>query len=199
MGELKLIDKLNKIQTELNAPKKQYNSFGKYYFRNCDDILEAVKPLCKEYNCSVLLSDKVNQVGERYYIECTATLIDGSNEKIEVTASARESLDQKGMQEQQVTGSTSSYARKYALNGLFALDDNKDADTTNTHNKQTASPTNSKSDLQQAIDILNSSKDLEELKKNWDKGKAYQKDDRFIRAKNKVKAKFEKPKEDVKK
>jgi len=117
---------LNKIQQQLKAPKSQYNSFGKYNFRNCEDILEAVKPLLG--TGTLLLSDEVICVGGKNYVKATATIKDG-DENESVSAYARESVDFKGMADAQMTGSASSYARKYALNGLFVLDDTKDADS----------------------------------------------------------------------
>lgn len=122
------------IQYELKAPKTQYNSFGKYNYRNCEDILEAVKPLLVTHGAALTLSDELTQIGDRYYIKATATLANINNpaEDISVTAYAREDETKKGMDGSQVTGAASSYARKYALNGLFCIDDTKDADATNT-------------------------------------------------------------------
>ena len=131
-----LVEKLSKVQKELKAPKNQRNNFGNYNYRSCEDILEAVKPHLD--GTSVTVSDKIVVVnaGEkaRVYVEATVTFTDGT-EKIEVTASARESETKKGMDDAQITGSASSYARKYALNGLFLIDDTKDSDATNTHGK----------------------------------------------------------------
>lgn len=125
-----IYEKLLKIQNELKVPKKQRNNFGNYNFRSCEDILEEVKPICKDNNTVIIVSDEIKQIGERYYVEATATLIDiETSEKIENRASAREEDSKKGMDASQVTGASSSYARKYALNGLLAIDDNKDADT----------------------------------------------------------------------
>ena len=125
--------KLAAIQQELNAPKGQYNSFGKYNYRSCEDILEAVKPLLKKYEVTLILSDKVESYGDRVYVQATARLIDLQDgaEEISNTAYAREENEKKGMDASQVTGASSSYARKYALNGLFCIDDNKDSDKTN--------------------------------------------------------------------
>ena len=114
------------IQQKLKAPKNQFNSFGKYNYRNCEDILEAVKPLLGE--AVVLLSDEIIMVGDRVYVKATATLR-FEELSVSVSASARESLDKKGMDSAQITGAASSYARKYALNGLFLIDDTKDADS----------------------------------------------------------------------
>ncbi len=129
---MNILEKLLAIQVELKAPKSQFNSFGKYNYRNCEDILEAVKPLCQKHNSVVIVSDEIENVGDRYYVKATATLYDTeSSEKVTVTARAREEAEKKGMDGSQVTGASSSYARKYALNGLFAIDDTKDSDTTN--------------------------------------------------------------------
>lgn len=149
---MNIYEKLSEIQNELKAPKGQYNSFGKYKYRSCEDILEAVKPICKKYKATLVLSDEMivlsgNDYGNkktiiegenetttfealRYYIKATATLYDTEEEKsISNTAYAREELEKKGMDGSQITGTASSYARKYALNGLFNIDDTKDADT----------------------------------------------------------------------
>lgn len=119
---------LNKIQKELKAPKAQKNTFGNYNYRSCEDILEAVKPLLE--GATLTINDEVVLVGDRYYIKATATIKQGE-ESFSISAFAREPEGRKGMDEAQVTGATSSYARKYALNGLFAIDDTKDADSTN--------------------------------------------------------------------
>lgn len=124
-----IYDKLLAVQSELKAPKNQYNEFGKYNYRNAEDILEAVKPLCAKLKALVYITDEVKQIGDRYYIQATATFVDTeSSEKIAVAAYAREEESKKGMDASQVTGAASSYARKYALNGLFAIDDTKDSD-----------------------------------------------------------------------
>ena len=120
--------KLIAIQADLKAPKGNYNSFGKYSYRSCEDILEAVKPLLAREECILTITDDIVQVGDRFYIKATARITDGT-ETMEVTAFAREEKEKKGMDGSQVTGTASSYARKYALNGLFLIDDNKDADT----------------------------------------------------------------------
>ena len=128
MAAKTLQQKLIEIQAELKAPKSQFNKFGGYNYRNCEDILEAVKPLCAKHDVVPLLSDEIVMIGERYYVKSIAKITDGKDE-ITTTAFARESFDKKGMDESQITGSASSYARKYALNGLFCIDDTKDADT----------------------------------------------------------------------
>lgn len=137
---MNIYEKLLTVQSKLKAPKSQYNSFGKYNYRNAEDILEAVKPLCAEVGALVVLTDEVISINERYYVKATAKFIDttpinGTIQFIDVSASAREEYDKKGMDGSQITGASSSYARKYALNGLFAIDDTKDSDTTNTHGK----------------------------------------------------------------
>jgi hypothetical protein len=123
-----LSDKLNHIQVTLNAPKNLYNSFGKYKYRNLEGIFEGLKPLLKETGCAVTVSDEIVCVNEMNYIKATATLSNGSDDSISVTGWAREAVSKKGMDDSQITGATSSYARKYAMNGLFAIDDVADAD-----------------------------------------------------------------------
>lgn len=126
----KIAEKLSAIQSELKAPKGQYNNFGNYRYRSCEDILEALKPILRKHGCTLYLSDEPIQIGERYYIRAAATVIDTeSGESLQNTAYAREDQDKKGMDGSQITGTSSSYARKYALNGLFCIDDTKDADT----------------------------------------------------------------------
>lgn len=122
------LQKVVAVQSELKAPKNQYNSFGEYKYRSCEDILEGVKPLLKKYGLYLKLSDAVELIGDRYYIKATATLSDADN-CISTSAYAREQLEKKKMDASQVTGAASSYARKYALNGLLAIDDTKDADS----------------------------------------------------------------------
>ena len=117
------------IQSRLKAPKNQYNKFGNYRYRSAEDILEGVKPLLQEVGCHLTISDDVVLVGNRIYIKATATIQNEKGEVVTTTAFAREEEQKKGMDVSQVTGSTSSYARKYALNGLFCIDDTKDADT----------------------------------------------------------------------
>ena len=129
--------KLMNIQQELKAPKGQYNDFGKYAYRSCEDILEAVKPLLKKEKVVLTISDELQYIGNRYYIKATATLIDTESDAIiSNSAYAREEETKKGMDGSQITGASSSYARKYALNGLFGIDDNKDSDTTNIQSKE---------------------------------------------------------------
>lgn len=126
---------LIEIQTELKAPKEQYNNFGKYKYRSCEDILEALKPLLFKHKCCLTINDSVELVGNRFYIKSVCKLTNSEKEVIETSAFAREPEAKKGIDESQITGAASSYARKYALNGMFAIDDSKDADSTNTHAK----------------------------------------------------------------
>lgn len=127
---MNIYEKLSNIQSELKCNKSQYNSFGKYKYRSCEDILEALKPIVAKNKATLILSDELVNIGERYYIKATATLIDTEEEKqVQNTAYAREEAEKKGMDGSQITGTASSYARKYALNGLFNIDDTKDADT----------------------------------------------------------------------
>lgn len=125
--------KLVKIQAELKAPKNQTNAFGKYKYRSAEDIIEAVKPILFKYETALVVSDEIVQVGDRIYVKATAELIDNTDFAISSVGWAREEEIKKGMDAAQITGSASSYARKYALNGLFAIDDTKDSDATNEH------------------------------------------------------------------
>lgn len=127
-----MLEILNKIQCELKAPKTQMNKFGGYAYRSCEDILEAVKPLLQKYEAALTIGDEIIAVADRIYVKATATL-KGKDGEVSVSAYAREPASKKGSDESQITGAASSYARKYALNGLFAIDDAKDADATNTH------------------------------------------------------------------
>lgn len=129
-------EKLLAVQSELKAPKGQYNSFGKYKYRSCEDIVEAVKPILHKYEAILLLSDEIVMMGNRFYVKATATFVDIEGGSIAVDAYAREDETKKGMDGSQVTGASSSYARKYALNGLLAIDDTKDSDATNTHGNE---------------------------------------------------------------
>lgn len=137
MENQSLHDRLVGIQSELKAPKGQYNSFGKYKYRSAEDILEAVKPLLKKYSCKLTIMDEIHLIGERYYVKAIATISDGT-ESLSVCALAREADTKAGMDCSQITGAASSYARKYAMNGLFAIDDTKDADALNTTPEYTA-------------------------------------------------------------
>ena len=133
--------KLLNVQSELKAPKSQYNSFGKYKYRSCEDILEALKPILNKNKATVIISDDILFVEGRHYIKATVKFIDTENgEMVENSALAREDEIKKGMDSSQITGSVSSYARKYALNGMFAIDDTKDSDSTNTHGVESNQP-----------------------------------------------------------
>ena len=134
---MNIYEKLSNIQNELKCNKNQFNKFGGYKYRSCEDILEAAKPLLRKEKVVLTISDELQYIGNRYYIKATATLIDTeSDSTISNSAYAREEETKKGMDGSQITGSSSSYARKYALNGLFGIDDNKDSDTTNIQSKE---------------------------------------------------------------
>lgn len=163
---MNIYEKLSTVQSKLKVSKENFNAFGKYKYRSCEDILEGVKPLLKEVKAIVTLTDSIELIGDRYYLKATATIIDSENEgKVEVSAYAREDLEKKGMDLAQVTGSVSSYARKYALNGLFCIDDTKDSDATNKHGKEDP---DEKQMLNEKISLVKA-KTLEALIK--DKGK----------------------------
>jgi hypothetical protein len=149
---MNIYQKLEAVQKSLKAPKGQMNKFGGYRYRSCEDILEAVKPLLN--GAVVTLSDTIREVGGRVYVEAEATFIDGEN-SVTVTAYAREAETKKGMDESQITGAASSYARKYALNGLFLIDDTKDADATNNGEQQ---------DVSVALKGIQSAESLDALK-----------------------------------
>lgn len=161
---------LTKIQNELKAPKNQYNSFGKYKYRNAEDIMESLKPLLEKYEATVFINDEIVQVGERYYVKATATFVK-DDKTISVTAFARESLDKKGMDDSQITGACSSYARKYALGGLFLVDDTKDTDSEEYQNskEKTVIKTPQKGEYQLRVDTFQSlehfQKELENLER----------------------------------
>lgn len=133
---MSVYEKLHEIQINLNVPKNQYNSFGKYNYRSCEDILQALKPLLASTRTVLHITDTVVCVGDKNYIQANITLFDiDSGESVNVSAVAREAENKKGMDDSQISGATSSYSRKYALNGLFALDDARDSDATNKHGK----------------------------------------------------------------
>jgi len=155
-----ILTKLNKIQTELKAPKGQYNTFGKYKYRNAEDILEALKPLLVKHGASLRITDSIEMVGDRYYVKATVHLSDTETaEELTVEALAREADSKKGMDSSQVTGATSSYARKYALNGLFAIDDTR-ADTQDNSKEGQFNETHAKK--------IASIKTTEQLKQYWE-------------------------------
>lgn len=146
MNQEKTINPLAEIQAKLKAPKGQFNSFGKYHYRSAEDILEAVKKVINPMGFSVILTDNVKEIGGRIYVEAVASLFNGELE-YSATGLAREEETKKGMDGAQVTGSASSYARKYALNGLFAIDDTKDSDATNDHGKSQESKSQTKGSI----------------------------------------------------
>lgn len=154
--------KLLSIQTTLKAPKGQFNKFGGYKYRNAEDILESLKPLLSETKTTLTISDEIVNIGNRFYIKATATLFDTEGEEyIGVNGFAREEEVKKGMDGSQITGASSSYARKYALNGLFAIDDTKDSDSTNTHDKEEKKANDS------ILTKINTAKTVKELGVIW--------------------------------
>lgn len=175
---MNIYEKLLKAQVELKAPKGQYNSFGKYKYRSCEDILEALKPVLDKLKLTLFISDEIVEVGGSYktskkdeiietvgrkYVKATITLvnIEKPDEIIKTSALAREEETKKGMDGSQITGASSSYARKYALNGMFMIDDTKDSDSTNTHGKDEAKKT-TETEFKKAIDMVNALANTEE-------------------------------------
>jgi len=172
MKEEKTInDALLDIQARLKVPKGQTNNFGHYKYRSAEDILEAVKPLLKENGCFLTISDDIVMVGSRIYVKATITL-SKNGETIHTTAFARESESKSGMDASQITGAASSYARKYALNGLFCIDDTKDADALNTNKEYTQPPTDP--NLELILANIKATRNLDELSKIWHECSAYQ-------------------------
>lgn len=171
------METLIKIQKELKAPKNQYNKFGKYNYRSCEDILEAAKPLCCKNNALLTLSDSIIERNGSSFVEATATFMHGDF-KHSVTASAKHPTSQAGMSDSQMTGSASSYARKYALNGLFCIDDAKDVDTDENKDEIT----------QKAIkSSFDNCKDIAEVQRVWTLNKKHQKEDWFVTLKEDAK------------
>lgn len=156
------MNRLIEIQQKLKAPKGQYNSFGNYKYRNCEDILEAVKPLLAARDLFITLNDEVEYIGTRFYVRATATIYDKEGKKIASTSAyAREEETKKGMDGSQITGASSSYARKYALNGLFAIDDTKDSDTTNNPKTEKIIPIKPEALSDKDIDIIEGLKGMD--------------------------------------
>lgn len=180
------METLLKIQSELKAPKNQLNKFGNYNYRSCEDIVEAVKPLLLKYKSYLTISDELVYLGNRYYVKAIADFSDGTNHVI-VSAFARESEEKKGMDCSQITGAASSYARKYALNGLFLIDDNKDIDNT-----QKETEPNNSTDIINAIKEVNDCKTLDDLQAIWSKHKNLQVSEAFIKAKENKKIELNK-------
>ena len=169
------MEALIKIQSELKAPKNQLNKFGGYNYRSCEDILEAVKPLLKLHECTLTITDQIKEVGNLVYVEAKATIFKG-DDIVEVTAQAGINPDRKGMDIAQSFGASSSYARKYALNGLFLIDDTKDADATNTHDSKAQNKTqqqdtrewlNKGMQLDKAIEFLKGGGKLESIEAKY--------------------------------
>lgn len=156
------------IQSELKAPKLNKNTFGKYKYRKAEDIMNALKPLLRKYECVLYMNDDLVEVSGRFYIKATATLIDGES-TIQVSGWAREEESKKGMDGSQVTGASSSYARKYALNALFLIDDSADSDTTNTGSKESSSQVLSSAQIKSEIEKVNDVKSLNALYKQNEK------------------------------
>lgn len=156
------------IQSELKAPKGHINKYGNYNYRSAEDILEAVKPLLKENDCTLTISDEIILIGDRYYIKATATLTNKDGANVVVSAYAREEETKKGMDASQITSSTSSYARKYALNGLFCIDDTKDADVTNTHAASTPPKQPTKTQSSNLIKQIKTAGDMASLMQIWE-------------------------------
>lgn len=180
---MKVYKKLMEVQNALKAHKSQFNSFGKYSYRNCEDILEAVKPLLKQHGAVIVISDEIVLIGDRYYVKATCKFIDvETGDVIENSALAREDLNKKGQDVSQTTGATSSYARKYALNGLLCIDDTKDSDSTSEDKEELQDPsTLEKVTTKQLIDIaIKKGYSEETLKKQYGV-----KDVKFIKADDK--------------
>lgn len=172
------------IQFNLKAPKNQRNAFGNYNYRSCEDILEAAKPLLAERNCTLTVSDDIVQVADRIYVKATATLRTSEGVEYSNTAFAREALSKKGMDESQVTGATSSYARKYALNGLFCIDDTKDADALNVNKEYTQQepPKPQEPTLHMVLTEISKATSLSALKEIYSKYPIYQSNQSFTAA-----------------
>ena len=175
-----MVQELIMIQQKLKAPKGQYNNFGKYKYRSCEDILESVKPILTEYECSLVITDDVVQVGNRIYIKATATLTNSKGEQVQTSAMAREDETKKGMDASQVTGSCSSYARKYALNGLFCIDDTKDSDATNKNGKDEAQEDDDALSL--ALELIRNAKTTADLSQIYNECEGLRSNIKFMNA-----------------
>ena len=162
---MNIYEKLLNVQTELKVPKGQFNAFGKYKYRSCEDILEALKPVLNKYKLTFFINDEIVEVNNRNYVKATITIIniEKPDEQIQTSALAREEETKKGMDGSQITGASSSYARKYALNGMFMIDDTKDSDSTNTHGKD-------KTEQEKVQDFLNSRNGMIEKLSEYVKG-----------------------------
>lgn len=162
---MNIYEKLLNVQTELKAPKGQFNAFGKYKYRSCEDILEALKPVLNKYKLTFFINDEIVEVNNRNYVKATITIIniEKPDEQIQTSALAREEEIKKGMDGSQITGASSSYARKYALNGMFMIDDTKDSDSTNTYGKD-------RTEQEKVQDFLNSRNGMIEKLSEYIKG-----------------------------
>ncbi|WDD89083.1 ERF family protein [Fusobacterium nucleatum] len=162
---MNIYEKLLNVQTELKAPKGQFNAFGKYKYRSCEDILEALKPVLNKYKLTFFINDEIVEVNNRNYVKAIITIIniEKPDEQIQTSALAREEETKKGMDGSQITGASSSYARKYALNGMFMIDDTKDSDSTNTYGKD-------KTEQEKVKDFLNSRNGMIEKLSEYVKG-----------------------------
>lgn len=179
MADKTFIERVIAVQSQLKAPKNQWNDFGSYYFRSCEDILEAVKPLLKAEGLLLTITDEIVVLGDRFYVKATATLTDGER-SLPNQAFAREDASKKGMDGSQVTGAASSYARKYALNGLFAIDDTKDVDTLN-NGKNTGTTKDADKGKAKAIEEAKNAPDLAALSAIYKKyEKRFGKDTQFL-------------------
>lgn len=176
------------IQFALNVPKNRTNKFGGYNYRSAEDILKAAKPLLKEHGCILNISDEIKEIGGRFYVEATATLINSAGETISAKGCAREEETKKGMDEAQITGAVSSYARKYALNGLFAIDDGVDADSLNTSKEFTEKGQKGgkakmpEVSLEEAIAEMYDTESYEEVVACWKKYPQFSKEESFKKA-----------------
>lgn len=173
------------IQFALNVPKNRTNKFGGYNYRSAEDILKAAKPLLKEHGCVLNISDEIREIGGRFYIEATATLINSAGEMISAKGCAREEETKKGMDEAQITGAVSSYARKYALNGLFAIDDGIDADSLNTSKEFTQKKVKEPDKvvtIAEAVAEMYATTSYDEVIACWKKYPQFTKDELFVKA-----------------
>ena len=190
MEEKTIQSALRDIQAKLKAPKGNLNKFGNYKYRSAEDILEAVKPLLYENGCSLTISDDIIMIGTRIYVKASAVLSNDKGQSVHTTAFARESESKSGMDVAQVTGAASSYARKYALNGLFCIDDTKDPDALNVNKEYTQEVD---VNLEDIIDSIKKCSTQEELLNMWNECFAYQSNSTFVSAltkrKNELKAK----------
>lgn len=188
------MEELIKIQSELKAPKNKYNSFGKYSYRSCEDILEAVKPLLKKHGCYMTITDDVFVAGDRFYIRATVSLVNKDGKSVIGVGLAREDKSKAGMSESQITGTASSYARKYALNGLFLIDDTKDADTDEykVESEAKAKKASKASPVEQAIAECNAATSMDALMAVWNSHPDLSKDKDFLLAMSTKKKEFQK-------